>query len=148
MIVIRHGRLGAVRAGTLAAGLFLCLLLCGAGGARAASINFTGPSLIDATGGSDYPSAVACPSATQCTAVDGSGQELTYNPSSPGTPTPVVIDAGQQLQAISCSSATRCAALDYGGRVVTFNPQSPSTTTVVVLPSDAFYTLSCTSDQC
>ena len=29
-----------------------------------------------------------------------------------------------------------------------FNPQSPSTTTVVVLPSDAFYTLSCTSDQC
>jgi hypothetical protein len=149
MIVTRHGRLGVVRAGLLAAGLLLCLSLCGAGSARAASFSFTGPSLIDATGMGQTPSAVACPLATQCTAVDSSGQEVTYNPSSPGTPTAVLIDANHGLQAISCPSATQCTAVDSSGEL-TFNPTSPGAPTRVALPSDQYFAvISCpTSGQC
>jgi len=36
---------------------------------------------------------VACPSVSQCTAVGDSGQQVTFNPTAPGTPTPTTIDA-------------------------------------------------------
>ena len=35
---------------------------------------------------------VACPSSSQCAAVDSNGQEVTFNPTSPGSPTATAID--------------------------------------------------------
>ena len=78
---------------------------------------------------------VACPSATQCTAVDDSGREVTFNPSSPGTliSGPVAIDPffpggtpdAASAGILACPSTTQCTAVDINGGVGTFNPRSP-----------------------
>ncbi|HEV3321387.1 MAG TPA: hypothetical protein VG147_04250 [Solirubrobacteraceae bacterium] len=77
---------------------------------------------------------VACPSASQCTAVNAAGQEVTFNPASPGTPTPITIDSlltttYDSLTSIACPSVGQCAAIDAAGQEVTFNPASPGTLT-------------------
>lgn len=84
-----------------------------------------------------YMTDVACPSAMQCTAVDGTGGELTFNPASPGTPTPVTLDSGTQLLSVACASVTQCTTVGYSGpgagREITFNPQSPGTPTPIAI---------------
>lgn len=57
---------------------------------------------------------MACPSTSQCTAVDDFGREVTFNPTAPGTPTPTMVDR-QSLEAIACSSPIRCVAVDDVG---------------------------------
>ncbi|MDQ6804281.1 MAG: hypothetical protein M3065_04810 [Actinomycetota bacterium] len=76
---------------------------------------------------------VACPSATQCTAVDNVGQQVTFNPTAPGTPTPTTIDATNVLNAVACPSPTQCTAVDNGGREVTFSPTAPGTPTPTMI---------------
>ena len=60
---------------------------------------------------------LSCPSATQCTAGSGGGREVTFNPQSPGTPTPVNVDpnaggnqVGQDegILGIECPSTASC----------------------------------------
>jgi hypothetical protein len=69
---------------------------------------------------------VACPSTSQCTAVDGQGNEVTFNPTSPGSPTPTLIDSKiLGLALVACPSTSRCTAIDYDGNEVTFDPTSP-----------------------
>jgi hypothetical protein len=70
---------------------------------------------------------VSCGSVTSCTAVDGNGQELTFNPQSPGKPKLVRIDAGSPLLAISCPSTNQCSAVDQHSQL-TFNPLKPKPT--------------------
>lgn len=84
-------------------------------------------------------SSIACPSMTQCTAVGPAStsqpfpvirQEVTFNPTSPGTPTPTTIDPGQTgfLTGVSCPSITQCVAVGFGGnvgQVFIFDPTSP-----------------------
>jgi hypothetical protein len=83
---------------------------------------------------------VACPSITQCTAVDGNGQEVTFDPSSPGTPTPITIDSGV-LHSVACPSSTQCTAVDYyNGWEVTFDPSSPGTPTPITIDSGNYLT--------
>jgi hypothetical protein len=73
-------------------------------------------------------SAVACPSATQCT-VAGDGVEATFDPSSPtGTPSVKVEQGTNRIIDLACPSSAQCTALDAGGGEVTFNPQAPPTT--------------------
>ena len=43
---------------------------------------------------------VACPSISQCTAVDNNGGEVTFNPTSPGALSQRVIDSGRDLRAV------------------------------------------------
>ena len=80
-------------------------------------------------------SAIACPSVTQCTAVDYHGGEVTFNPQSPGTPTPVVL--GTSLSTITCPAVTQCTTVQSSdgrdGAALTFNPQSsqPAAVTAV-----------------
>jgi hypothetical protein len=65
---------------------------------------------------------VACPSASQCTAV-GKGQEGTFNPVSPSgsTTTPATIDSGGSLTGVACPTGSKyCTAVDAGGQEVTF----------------------------
>lgn len=84
----------------------------------------------------DRLDAVACPSSTQCTAVDDAGLEVTFNPTAPGAPgalVPILIDpAGvgsplQSLAGVGCPSTGQCTAVDAGGREVTFDPAAPGT---------------------
>ena len=77
---------------------------------------------------------VDCPSPLECTAVDHSGRELTFNPSAPGTPAPASVDSaarpGNALGGVACPSSSQCTAVDQGGQQVTFNPTKPGTQTV------------------
>jgi hypothetical protein len=70
---------------------------------------------------------VACPSVSQCTAVDSVGHEVTFNPTVPGTPTPTPIDGSERLQDLACPSVSQCTAVDGAGREMTFNPTAPGT---------------------
>ncbi len=69
-------------------------------------------------------SRVACPSVSQCTAVDGSGLALTFDPSSPGggTRRAIEIAGDHALKGIACPSATQCTAVDGAGGEITFDP--------------------------
>jgi hypothetical protein len=95
--------------------------------AAAASMTWATPATVDR----GTPLAgVACPSATQCTAVDDNGQELTFNPATPGgSPLQKVDSSGFSMTGIACPSATQCTAIDSGGDEVTFNPNDPGTPT-------------------
>ena len=78
-------------------GLVLCAAFAVSGGvAHANSFSWSAPYALDRTG-TQYLSGVACPSATQCTAVDQSGGEVTFDPTS-ATPnsTRHTIDSGRQ----------------------------------------------------
>lgn len=106
--------------------------------AASASLSWSGPITID-PGGGGYAghytllSGVACPSTVQCTAVDARGQELTFDPASPGTPKPTTIDGISYLTAVACPSTSQCTAVDDFGYQVTFDPSSPGTPTRTVL---------------
>ncbi len=66
---------------------------------------------------------VACPAATQCTAIDQQGNEVTFNPEAPANVTALSI-TGAIPTAIACPSAVQCTAVDSGGVEATFNPQT------------------------
>jgi hypothetical protein len=86
-------------------------------------------------GSSTTPSVgVACPSATQCTAVDQNG-EITFNPQDPGMPTPVSL--GSAPVAVACPGTTQCTAIDDKGAEATFNPQAPGSPAMKNVDSDA-----------
>ena len=68
---------------------------------------------------------VACPSASQCTAVDWYGEEMTFNPKSPGGAAPVILDPlGGILWSVACPSTTQCTAVNENGDELTFNTGS------------------------
>lgn len=68
---------------------------------------------------------VSCPTASQCTAVDWSGQALTFDPQNPGARVRHVISPGDgQLFSVDCPTAQQCTAVDGGDFEVTFNPTS------------------------
>ena len=71
---------------------------------------------------------VSCPSASQCTAVDSAGNEVTFDPTSgaAGVAGVVALDAGHRLSSISCGSPALCTAVDQDGREVTFQPSAPA----------------------
>jgi hypothetical protein len=74
--------------------------------------------------------AVACPSLTQCTVVDGGGgQEVTFDPAAPGTPPTTTTLDSAFLSGVTCVSPSQCTAVDYfPGREVTFNPATGAVT--------------------
>ena len=91
------------------------------------------PIAIDAAG--DGLNGVACPSSSQCTAVDNFGREVTFNPTSPGAPTPIEIappvNGATGVPGVACPSISQCTAVAVFGREVTFNPTSPGTPTPI-----------------
>ena len=105
-----------------------------------AALSWSGPIAVD-VGAGNVIEAVACPSASQCTAVDGSGQEVTFDPGSPGASTPVEIDPGSDpespnsLAGVACPSAAQCTAVDQEGDEVTFDPSDPENAAVVSIAS-------------
>ena len=126
--------LAGIVAKLLGRGLFVAglVLVVGLPAPAQASLSFSAPSTVDRNAANRLR-AVACPSASQCTAVDETGQQVTFNPASPGSPTPTAIDSYVNLFGVSCPSTTQCTAVDGGGREVTFNPTSPGTPTAIAI---------------
>ena len=62
--------------------------------------------------------------------MDRSGRELSFNPASPGSPSPITVDGYgalvfQGLKGVACPSVSQCTAVDNRGQQVTFNPAAP-----------------------
>ena len=68
---------------------------------------------------------MACPTATQCTAGDASGREVTFDPTSttPNTDA-VTVDPGQVVYGVACPSRPSAPRSTTVGREVTFDPTS------------------------
>jgi hypothetical protein len=87
-----------------------------------------------------YLTGVACPSVSQCTAVDDAGREVTFDPRAPGTPTPTYVTvetvAFGGLEGVACPSASQCTAVQSAGREVTFDPNAPGSPTPTLIDAD------------
>jgi hypothetical protein len=112
-------RLAAASAALLFCGLSLLALPV----AAQASLTWSGPVSIDPQAGGVPLNRVACSSLTQCTAVDGVGHAVTFNPESPHGVTTATIGT-HSLSGIACPSSTQCTAVDISGNETTFDPQS------------------------
>jgi hypothetical protein len=106
----------AAAASVLAAGAL-------APGAGAAALRWSGPLPIDHRAGVTL-TALACPSAQECVALDSFGRVVTYDPVSPGDPRAVVI-AGDGLAAIACPGVAQCTGVTAAGVAFTFDPRAP-----------------------
>jgi hypothetical protein len=71
---------------------------------------------------------LACPSSSQCTAVTGSGKEVTFDPAAPAGRTSATVDSST-VYGLACPTVTQCTAVDFSGQEVTFNPKSPGSPT-------------------
>ncbi|HUN78402.1 MAG TPA: hypothetical protein VMU32_05745 [Solirubrobacteraceae bacterium] len=98
---------------------------------------------------------LACPAATQCTVTAGTfgepkpGQEVTFNPTLPGTPSPVTIDGSQDLFSIACPTLSQCTVGDVSGQELTFDPTSPGESAPVNVETGLTYSVACPSEsQC
>ena len=81
--------------------------------------------------------------------MDAIGQEVAFNPASPGSPTPHSVDPGQIPTAIACPSTGQCTAVDLGGNEVTFNPAAPGSPTPASVDTAGLAGVSCPStSQC
>jgi hypothetical protein len=110
-----------------------------------------------------YLGPIACPAASECVALDAIGNEITFDPASPGTPALVKIDGPKcgglpsvsprmscVLMSIACPSTTQCTAGNQGGQVLTFNPLAPRRhTTATIDNSHSIRGIACVSTtQC
>lgn len=94
--------------------------------------------------------AVACPTATQCTAIAGSVWVMTWDPTAPpAAPVTVRIDTGQggnALIGLDCPTLTQCTAVDTDGGEITFDPTAPgSPTSVAISPDHHLIGIACPS---
>ena len=99
------------------------------------SVNAAG--LVALEGNNGWPAglgvmtSVSCPSATQCTAVDDSGKEVTFNPTT-GTVNAAgvsLVDHVDGLESVSClATESQCTAVDLTGHQVTFTPGTGTVT--------------------
>jgi|NGEPerStandDraft_6_1074524.scaffolds.fasta_scaffold00871_6 hypothetical protein len=80
---------------------------------------------------------LACPSATQCSAVDFYGGVVTFNPHAAHVADPITVDhdgpAALNAYFISCPTTTQCTVFDEDGGEATFNPRRPGKTRRVVV---------------
>jgi hypothetical protein len=76
---------------------------------------------------------VACPSLSECAAVDTEGNVSTFDPQAPGPRalTPLAGVAG--LIGVACPTTAECVGLDIDGPEVTFDPANPSTDSVTAV---------------
>src|ERR1700727_2768383 len=56
-------------------------------------------------------SSMSCPTATQCTVVDGTNDETTFNPQTTATVSAVPIASSGAYGGVSCWSATQCTTV-------------------------------------
>jgi len=65
----------------------------------------------------------ACPTATECVAVDSDGSGISYDPSTGRfIKRRFNVEEGEALTGSACSSRTQCTAVDNDGQEITFSP--------------------------
>jgi len=146
-------RLGTqVKRATIGACALLFIVLLTATGAQADSFTWLGPTSLIATGGNKALSSVSCASTgqsgtSQCTTVDHSGQEVTFDSATGTIISRQTVDLGLVVSSVSCPSSTQCFAVDNGGNELAFNPQNGATIAAGVNHIDAsgLTAVSCTS---
>jgi hypothetical protein len=87
--------------------------------------------------------AVACPTASQCTAVEEHDREVTFDPTAPGSPMPTPLDEAP-VNAVECPSSALCTAVDSSGWEVTFDPNLPGSAVRVAIDSGGVVTTTTT----
>ena len=118
-------------------------------GLAEASLSWSSPVAVDPQAAGVALNRVACPSVTQCTAVDGNGHAVTFNPQSPHSVTTAILSS-HNLTGIACPATTQCTAIDQTGEATTFDPQSSGGGSPTVIdPSAIPFGLACPSTtQC
>jgi hypothetical protein len=129
----------------------LVVALLGFPAAARADLTWSAPIAIDHEG----PQSVACPSASECVAVDYQGNEAAFNPASPGAAVVSTIDSTGYLglavfgttyvSGVACASPTECTAVTHAGAEVTFNPGAPGTPTPVKIDNGNVDGVACIS---
>lgn len=97
------------------------LVLVGWPAVARAGLSWSGPVFLN-DGAPTLMVAIACPSASQCTAVDYGGKEVSFNPTAPAGWSAYSIDPST-LTGVACPAAGECVAVDQRGREVTFDPR-------------------------
>src|SRR5450755_3503059 len=101
-------RLSRVTTGVRVAGSALAVVLMLAMAmptvTRAAARTWSGPALSVHDSLAQPLTVIACPSVSQCTAVDDIGTEVTFDPAAPGVPTPWAVLPAGDLVAVACPS--------------------------------------------
>lgn len=149
---------GAGNASVVCPSASLCVAAFDDSGGHAAAFNPQSPSdppsVIPLRLGRSPSLALSCGSPSVCSAVDGSGRELTFVPGASVPEHTAFVDpcveAGQcpEPDAIACPSASQCTAVDGVGREITFDPASPghgSEATVVAGPGYTLTSVACPS---
>src|SRR5689334_14315610 len=122
MALHRSGRtLGGFGAAVVMVGI--AFSLCASTAVAASSLRWSAPRLIDRGapfGHTVRVDGIACPTVTECVAVDAAGQVLSsIRPQSAAAWTVAPVDRGTQLTGVSCASPFLCAAVDSSGGVLT-----------------------------
>jgi len=137
---------------SVGASALMFVMLLAAAGARADSFTWLGPTSLIATGGHKALNSVSCTSTghsgtSQCTTVDGSGQEVTFDSATGTIISRQTVDLGRTVPAVACPSSAQCFAVDNGGNELAFNPQTGATIAAGLNHIDAsgLTALSCTS---
>ncbi|MDE3134143.1 MAG: hypothetical protein KGL15_08770 [Acidobacteriota bacterium] len=68
---------------------------------------------------------LACPTATQCVAVDSHGREVSFDPAAASAWSAYAIDGTRALTGVACPAASQCVAVDGQGAAITFDPAQP-----------------------
>lgn len=80
------------------------------------------PQIIDHDAGATL-TAVRCPTAEECIAVDADGGAITYNPASGHIVRGrITVEKGRTLTALDCPSRMQCTATDDDGQAISFDP--------------------------
>ena len=119
----------------------------------AARLAWNGPLAPDTAGPAPaHYAAIDCALVSQCTAVDETGGEVTFDPKNGAVLGVGTVDPGAQaVYAVTCPSASQCTAVDLAGKEVTFNPRLPASLSARRLVPDhhALLGIACpSSDQC
>lgn len=141
----------------------LCALSLGLPAGAHAAIVWSSPVPIDRDSLGTL-AAVACPSPGQCTAVDSSGQQVTFDPSAPDAAKPTTLDpvmpgsddslspavraTNGDLTGVACPSAGQCTASGLWGQEITFDPRAPGTPAPVEVDSETNAVACASASQC
>ncbi len=126
--------------------LALAFALGHAGWAAGAGLGWSEEVPPGSTGGSAVrATAIACPLATQCTAVSTQGEEVTFSPQEPSLQHVSRIDWGRDTSDIACPAASQCTAVDNAGSQLTFDPAEPAGLTSWPASNVSLFAVACPS---
>lgn len=142
-----RGRLPQLLAVLAATALWL------APGDASAALVWSAPVFLDAGADSGLVD-LACPTATQCVAVDSDGREVSFDPADASAWSAYTIDGTRALTGLACPAASQCVAVDGQGAAITFDPEDAGAAArryvidpapLVAAPGNALAAVSCAS---